>query len=495
MQTNSKKSKRYHGAVSDEQPAPSAIALLEAEGELVVEQGQFTLDGTAARAKLADFRLADGHGWVLLVVEAANLLDATRVQFDISNAVTRAAIIGAELERDELERIFDTVFADRGDPRIQARRCLAIACDAAASLEDRSVKLRSKRLGLTFDGNVEREPDQEEIVLPGGRIELEVRDTGFGARLTTVGPLHERGLLTTQACFSPIPVDLGEARISEGFTLATGIGPRSFGEAEGPGRGLIAWDGLGERSGIHLVANGVMIERLPGTNWKPNVVALVDASAAKRDLSQSRFIRDTDFSTLVSTAQAAHDAYEISALDQPRVRGDLPKAETPLVRMLPGIYVTFIVSVVLMIIASWNPGSFLNALMPVWAIAMFGSVGLGVVTFHQLPRAPAPTQLGPPALARIEYGPIVLDELGPVTKVRFDVRVFSTTRLPFQAKLETHIRTDQFNDYERDEWLWVHLPAEGYTGLFFDIELSLDRPRGALGRRKSRKALTAGSTD
>lgn len=234
----------------DDPSPPTAIARLEAEGELVVDQGQFTLDAAAARTKLADFRLAERHAWVLLVVEAGELLpDARKIEFEIDNATTRVRLIGASLDAEDLRRLFDAVFAERGSAAVEARRRLAIASHTAAGLDDRLVEIRSRDLTLVLDGDETREQASPSADGPSPlakMIEIVVRDTALGARLSSDAAERERELLRLRACFAQTPVELDGEQISAGFRLHGCLGQRRFGPRSEPGRarGVIGWDCL-----------------------------------------------------------------------------------------------------------------------------------------------------------------------------------------------------------------------------------------------------------
>ena len=466
------------------EPAPGAIARLEAEGELVADGRQFTLDTAAARAKLADYRLADPHAWVLLVVEAATLLGAKGVEFEINNAATRARILGAQLELAKLGRLFDAVFADRGAPQVEAQRRLAIAFDTASSLEARRVELSHAGQALVLEAGELAE-----------QASTDAGSEGFGAALTTLGPVREREQLRTKAAFADLPVVLDGERISSGFVVHAGFARRRFGPERGPGRGLITWDSLGDRTGIYLIASGVVIEQLSGEDWTASMVALVDASALERDLSLSRFVRNEAFERLVAHAQAAHDSFDFGALRVPRVRGELPKVES-LTRHLPVAYVALFFFLLLPVLVSvFTPlGGIAEMVMLISLAGVLGSVAYGVGVYMQLPRDATPDVIGPPAVARLESRAKVLKSLGPVSKVEFRARVVASGRQPYSDKLVAWIPSAEIESYAPGEWLWVHLRADGYRGLLYDDRAGSERPMAVLAHAKAPKALPPASS-
>ena len=123
-------------------PAGAMLARLEADAELV-DVGRFTVDGNAARGKLARHQLADPNHFVLLLVEAAHLFPGCGgLDFELSDRQRRTTVRfhAVELPSTELRGCFDALFAAEADlegeaaARLRGRRFLALALNAAMKL-------------------------------------------------------------------------------------------------------------------------------------------------------------------------------------------------------------------------------------------------------------------------------------------------------------------------------------------------------------------------
>ena len=124
-----------------------------AAGHELVEHGAFSFDRERASAKLPAFRVADPNVFVLMIVEAAHLLDCERVQFFFSNLGMSAILVGAQLSREELSSMRNMAFVDPSDlgsaeaRRTLARARLGLALELALALPHAEIELISARGG------------------------------------------------------------------------------------------------------------------------------------------------------------------------------------------------------------------------------------------------------------------------------------------------------------------------------------------------------------
>ena len=91
---------------------------------------------------MRQFQLADPHRYVLLLVEAAVLRGATKLEFEIDTDDMRLRF-DAALSWEDLDELYASLFVDRSTIEIRARRELALACNAAMALNPRWVRIES----------------------------------------------------------------------------------------------------------------------------------------------------------------------------------------------------------------------------------------------------------------------------------------------------------------------------------------------------------------
>src|SRR5690606_38543067 len=124
------------------------MSSLRADG-VVDSEGRFTLDREQARSKMQRFQLADARLYVLELVQAAVLRGATAIRFDIDADDMRMRFDGEPFTAGELDDLYGSVFADGHDRRFEAVRQLAIALNAAMSMNLSHIDLRSGSVRLT----------------------------------------------------------------------------------------------------------------------------------------------------------------------------------------------------------------------------------------------------------------------------------------------------------------------------------------------------------
>ena len=83
---------------------------------------EFTLDREKARTKMRQFQLADPRRYVLLLVRAASLLGATRIELTIDADDVILRFDGDALVKTDFEDLYGALFTERSDARSGARR-------------------------------------------------------------------------------------------------------------------------------------------------------------------------------------------------------------------------------------------------------------------------------------------------------------------------------------------------------------------------------------
>ncbi len=167
-----------------------------------VAAGTFALDEDRAREKLADFQLADRRHYVLELVKAAHLLNASRIDFSVSTSESYAWFDAELPEPLDPEDLAGAIFRPRRDSADEAMRHLAIAYHAVSALRPRSVEIRSK----VHDG------------VRGTAIHFHERLlASFRARLQ--GDTPEETILSRFCGLSEIPITVNGTRVDKSFRM------------------------------------------------------------------------------------------------------------------------------------------------------------------------------------------------------------------------------------------------------------------------------------
>ena len=105
-------------------------------------RGRFSMDTMRAREKLRDYQLAEPHWYVLLLVQAATLLGAERIDFEIDADDMRMRFDTRMLEPAAVVGLVDALFVDARDDQTRGRQTLAFGLNAALSSSPRFVRVR-----------------------------------------------------------------------------------------------------------------------------------------------------------------------------------------------------------------------------------------------------------------------------------------------------------------------------------------------------------------
>jgi hypothetical protein len=307
--------------VADEHDSPSGVALalvraLESEAELV-DAGAFTFDLASARAKLAEYRLANPHAFVLLLVEAAHLLPGcSEIAFSIRPGETRVRLADASLRADEVRSLRDTIFVDltTQDPEARRRELgrqrLALAMDAALAQSGASVELRATSddppAMVVLNCESTDQTVHEEASEGGGPLSLSLV-FGRPRGLIDVGD-EQRALLEARARYAKIPVLVEGQPINDTTPLQDVVEPVEIQTATGTLVGRAGWSSARAEPTAILLAHGVIVEEVHEPTWQLGFVALVDGDDLRRDLSLAKFVRDEAFTARVEAIRAVHDA-------------------------------------------------------------------------------------------------------------------------------------------------------------------------------------------
>lgn len=297
-------------------PIAEALARLVHDAELVGEGG-FSVDGEAARRKLAERQQADPDAWLLLVLEAAEVIGSLRVEIIDLFVGVRVRLIGpgaTELAPPaSLEGLFDWMFdevetlAPVERRRGRARQLFAYAINAASSsgAYERRVSLyaRSPEAGRKLS-MVGLGPLRVQTGRRGEpRLDIDCLDVGNMKRWGLTRP--ESAMVVARAGYGQWPIHL----VGRPLPGQPRLGQRRVEmplELEGEVIGFATLLATSCAPRLVLVANGVELETeaLPGCSL--GFYAQV-ADAFTRDLSLGRAVRDARFEAILASVSAAHE--------------------------------------------------------------------------------------------------------------------------------------------------------------------------------------------
>ena len=119
------------------------IARSRAPGAFV-ERKRFTLSRAKAIEKQREYALRHPQQYILELVQAAVLAGATYIALDVSDDTVLIAFIGAKLlKKEELENVFDYLFADRADTEHRHLVQLAIGINAMLQRKPKAIRIES----------------------------------------------------------------------------------------------------------------------------------------------------------------------------------------------------------------------------------------------------------------------------------------------------------------------------------------------------------------
>ncbi len=276
---------------------------LRKDGRLEKE-GEFRLDPEKAREKLRHFRLPDPHRWVLEIVSAANILQATKVEFRVDADEVEAHFNGIAFEAEDLSDLFNAAFREAKSLRDLAAKQLAIGFTAAEALNPSSFILESGTSRLTLAPG---EPRVEVIALrEDTRIYFR---QAFRARHVIEffknlrGNVAEKTYLKEFAKYSDAVVVLDQTRISFPFNFG-GQPAHGIVEADGT-RGHIRILPAERTSRTHLTQFGVLILTQTQKDY-PGSEAVLDCPSLQRDLSNASFVKDDAFKSAMELSRALY---------------------------------------------------------------------------------------------------------------------------------------------------------------------------------------------
>jgi hypothetical protein len=275
-------------------------------------RGAFTLDRDKAREKMRLFQLPDPRAYVLSLVQAAVLRGATRLRFDIDADDMRLSFDGSPFTVEDFDQVYGSLLAAADTPVAAARRELALGLNAAMALNPRWVRVESGGAPAGAGAFLELRPGEPdrfgplEPCAPGTRLHVKQRfRPGLVVQFlrNVAGTLAEEHLLRQRCRFASVEIDLEGERLDAGLALP-GAAVSVPLEADGL-RGVVGLsaDPDAVRASVVLVTNGVRVTTHGFDDLLPGLVAVVEGSRLRKDVSQQNIVGDEAYAELVDAVR------------------------------------------------------------------------------------------------------------------------------------------------------------------------------------------------
>ncbi|NOY28152.1 MAG: hypothetical protein GXP62_19985 [Oligoflexia bacterium] len=177
-----------------------------------VERRRFTLSRTKAVEKLREFTLRRPEEYILELVQAAVFAGARWIAIDVSKERLFFAWVGGRnFTADQLQNVFDYLFADR--TATETRHVVQLAVALNALLQRRPKLLRIESGDGTSPGTVRMDLDrrgkgvlgQPEDPFQGSYLVVEFTTSWF-TRFGASGFTVEQGLVEERCLYCPVPI-------------------------------------------------------------------------------------------------------------------------------------------------------------------------------------------------------------------------------------------------------------------------------------------------
>lgn len=300
----------------------------------------FTLSREKAIEKQREFALRDPRGYVLEIIQGAVFAGATYMAVDARKNDILIAWVGAPmLQREELENLFDYLFANRTDARIRHMVQLAVGINALIQRKPRSIRLESGAGGRCI--RLEMDADGQNASI--GEVENPIEGTyliaefggGWMQRFgfTSSQETNVEALIEKRCLYTPVPILLnGNAPF--GFRATRNI--EIFGSRdqvqfdEGERRGVVALHSSAKAPrGFRVVVGGVWITDLPLTEVsdKPLVGVICD-DGLRKTADQADIVQDDRYVRLLHAVQPHATTLVRRTVDAGYVPPTLPAVAT-----------------------------------------------------------------------------------------------------------------------------------------------------------------------
>ena len=289
-----------------------------------VERRRFSLSRGKAIEKLREFALRNPRQYVLELVQSAVFSGATYVAIDVDHEHMLLAWVGADpIRPEQLENIFDYLFADRGARPTRHLVQLAIGLNAILQRKPKVLRIESgdgtldgtTRLDLNKKG--EGQIGRPAEPLAGTYILAEFSSSWF-KRFQGDSWTPEEGLVESECRYTPVPILLN-GRAPFGWKACRNI--TWFGKDphlafdDGDRRGVLALPDSGRSKtvpGVQLIVGGVRITTaaIPELGTLPapggaarELMGVICDDNLRKTADQSDIVRDGRYAAMLHAVQ------------------------------------------------------------------------------------------------------------------------------------------------------------------------------------------------
>ncbi len=293
--------------------------------EEVLAKGRFRVDRRRALEKMERFQLADPRAYTLELVAAAVAAGATRIDIRNDSDDFELSWEGDGPTREELDGIFDHLFARPTTARAEMLQHLAVGILGALGQAPRWVRLDrggAPSLRLTVDDPAETLAVEHAHGVTGTRVHVRQRLTVSSLAEALLLPLRdpeETRLLRAAARWCPVPVHVG------GSPLVAPTPPKGAAAWAAPGKGAL-WLTSDRAAHVDVVRRGVVVGRLERPVGRLRIVGWLGGDALTLDASRGKVVEDAAWTTFVAALDAAIAALLVRYA---QLAPTHPEAETP----------------------------------------------------------------------------------------------------------------------------------------------------------------------
>ena len=322
-----------------------------------VERKRFTLSRAKAIEKQREYALRHPTQYILELIQAAVLAGATYIAIDITQETLLIAFIGGRpFKGEQLENVFDYLFADRADAKHRHMVQLAIGLNALLQRKPKSIRIESgdgkKAIRLDMDAKGKGQIGTPVDPIRGTYLMMEKPGSWF-SRFQNVTLFPEQALIEERCVHCPVPIILnGVAPF--GYTSKKEV--RLFGEkqqqsfnADGGRRGVMAIPKKpGATKGFKIVMGGVWIASLElpelgtvemrtgtGKRADAQLFGVICDDNLRKTADQSDIVQDARFTAMLASIQPHASRFIQSVTGQKPTPPPLPQVDVDGPTVLP----------------------------------------------------------------------------------------------------------------------------------------------------------------
>ncbi|MCP4806180.1 MAG: hypothetical protein GY913_05280 [Proteobacteria bacterium] len=290
-----------------------------------VERKRFTLSKAKAIEKQREYALRHPTQYILELIQACVLSGATYIAIDISRETMLIAFIGGRpFQGNDLENIFDYLFADRADPAHRHLVQLAIGLNALLQRSPKAIRIESgdgkKAVRLEMDAKGKGQIGMPSDPVRGTYVMMEKAGSWF-SRFQDVKLYPEQALVEERCVHCPVPIILnGTAPF--GYTSKKEV--RLFGEKQQKSfslpngrRGVVSVPKRPESGkGFKIVMGGVWVTTLQlpelgsvamrtssGRHADVELAGVICDDNLRKTADQSDIVQDARFTKMLAAVQ------------------------------------------------------------------------------------------------------------------------------------------------------------------------------------------------